>query len=159
LAARVPAKLAAYFGEADLETISRAVDEAESRTAGEIRVHITHGLRPLERLRARAIGEFFRLGMDKTRGGTGVLLFVALKRRRFEIVADRGIDGKVPADTWDEIARETTTRIREDGLTKGICRGVHLIGEVLAAHVPRKEGDVDELPDEVSFDGPADASS
>jgi uncharacterized membrane protein len=138
----VPAKLASYLSQKDLDAISLAVSEAESRTAGEIRVHIAHGLLPFEKPRARAIREFFRLGMDKTRDRTGVLLFLVLKKHRFEIVADQGIHSRVADGTWEQIARS---------VEKSICQGVQQIGDVLAQHVPRQADDQDELSNEVTF--------
>jgi uncharacterized membrane protein len=147
----VPAKLAPYLSQKDLDAISFAVSEAESRTAGEIRVHIAHGLLPFEKPRARAIREFFRLGMDKTRDRTGVLLFLVLKKHRFEIVADQGIHSRVADGTWEQIARSVEKSIREDGLARGICQGVQQIGDVLAQHVPRQADDQDELSNEVTF--------
>lgn len=147
----VPAKLASYLNDEDLDAISQAVSEAESHTAGEIQVHITYNLLPLEKPRARAIREFFRLGMDKTRGRTGVLLFLVLKKHQFEIVADQGIHRRVAEGTWEQIALSLKKTIREEGLGKGICRGVRGIGEVLAQHVPRKPDDRNELSNEVTF--------
>jgi len=147
----VPAKLASFFSEDDLGAISKAVREAEGRTAGEIRVHIAYNLLPLERPRARAIREFFRQGMDKTRERTGVLLFFVLKKHRFEIVADQGIHHQVADGTWEQIARRLETAIRDEGLTNGICGGVRQIGEVLAQHAPRRPDDRDELGNEVTF--------
>lgn len=148
----VPAKLAPYLTEKDLDGISLSVADAESRTSGEIRVHIVYNLLPLEKPRARAIREFFRLGMDKTRDSTGVLIFLALKKQRFEIVADRGVNERVEEATWERIARAMEARIREAGLTDGICEGVRQIGEVLATHFPRQPEDRNELSDKVSLD-------
>ncbi len=147
----VPAKMASFLSEADLGAISQAVGEAESGTAGEIRVHITHNLLPLEKPRARAIREFFRLGVDKTQDRTGVLLFFVLKKQRFEIVADQGIHRQVAEGTWEQIARGLERVIREEGLPQGICGGVRQIGQVLARHFPRSPDDRDELSNEVTF--------
>jgi hypothetical protein len=37
--------------------------------------------------------------------------------------------------------------MKRDGFEAGVCLGVTLLGEALAKHFPRGEGDVDELPD------------
>ena len=74
-------------------------------------------------------------------------MFLVMKKRLFEIVADDGAHEKVGAAAWEEIARRITETIEREGFEAGVCRGVALLGETLAKHFPRKEGDVDELPD------------
>jgi uncharacterized membrane protein len=70
-----------------------------------------------------------------------------MKKRLFEIVAADGVHEKVGALAWKEIALRITETIEREGFEAGICRGVALLGEALAKHFPREEGDVDELPD------------
>jgi uncharacterized membrane protein len=147
----VPSKRAPHLTEEDREAVERAVADAESRTSGEIRVHVSRDLLPFQNPRRRAIRQFFRLGMDRTRDATGVLLFFVLEKRRFEIVADRGIHTRVAEGTWDRMAREIEKAIGEKGLSPGICHGVRLVGDVLAQHAPRLADDRDELSNEVSL--------
>lgn len=148
----VPPKLTPYMTSSDLEAIASCVHEAESRTAGEIRVHINEKLLPFQTPRKQALRVFHQLAMDQTRDRTGVLLYVTIQERRFEIVADRGVDSFVKQETWENIARNVRDRILEKGLAAGICSGVEQVGEILAAHLPRKDDDVDELANQVSFD-------
>ena len=148
---RVPKPLRRHLSEADLDRIAGAIGAVEKKTSGELRVHVVARLLPLENARRRAIREFFRLGMDRTKEGSGVLLFVAARSSRFEIVADRGIDEQIPSGTWGEIASEITAHIHENGLGDGLEHGVHRIGRLLASRFPVRDDDVNELPDEVSF--------
>jgi len=148
----VPAKLAPYLKEEDLEAISAAVAAAESKTSGEIRVHILYNLLPLEKPRARAIREFFRLGVRQTKGRTGVLLFFTLKKKRFEIVADEGVDACVEEGTWDRMARDIESHIQEVGLAPGIVHAVRRVGEVLENCAPKRPDDRDELSNRVTLD-------
>lgn len=143
----VPRKLRNDVSEATLDAIARAVEEAESKTSGEIVVHIVHNLLPLESPRRRATRAFFGLGMHQTRRRNGVLLFLVMKKKLFEIVADEGISEKVGAPEWQEIASRITESIERGGFEAGICGGVALLGEALGKHFPREEGDLDELPD------------
>jgi uncharacterized membrane protein len=148
----VPEKLTAFFTAADLDAITAAIRDEETRSAGEIRVHISHRLPLLTDARQEAIRIFGLLGMDKTKDATGVLLFVTLQEKRFEIVADHGIDSHAQPGIWKSIADEITGNISNSGLTAGICHGVHRIGQVLAQHALRKPDDQDELSNEISFD-------
>ena len=148
---RVPKPLRSHLSEDDLDRIANAIATAEGGTSGELRVHIVSRLLPLENARRRAIREFFRLGVDRTKDGSGVLLFLAVRSGRFEIVADQAINEKVGADVWNEIALEITSHIRENGIGDGLEHGVHRIGDFLAQHFPIQPDDVNELPDEVTF--------
>ena len=148
---RVPKPLRSHLSEADLDRIAAAISEAEQETAGELRVHVVARLLPFENARKRAIREFFRLGVDRTKDGSGVLLFLAVRSGRFEIVADRAIDERVGSEAWNGIAAEITAHIRENGLGDGLEHGVRRIGGFLALHFPIQPDDVNELPDEVSF--------
>lgn len=148
---RVPRALRAHLSEEDLDRIAAAIGEAERETSGELRVHVVARLLPFEKPRRRAIREFFSLGVDRTKDGSGVLLFLAVKSGRFEIVADRAIDGKVGTDAWNGIAAEITGHIRENGIADGLEHGVRRIGAFLKSHFPIQPDDVNELPDEVTF--------
>ncbi len=143
---KVPRKLRNDVSEKTLDAIARAVEEAESNTSGEIVVHMVHNLLPLESPRRRAVRAFLALGIHRTRRRNGVLLFLVMKKRLFEIVADDGVHKKVGALAWEEIARRITETIEREGFEAGVCRGVALLGEALAKPFPREEGDVDELP-------------
>jgi uncharacterized membrane protein len=150
----VPWKLQKYVSEGTLDAIARAVDGAEAKTSAQIAVHIVRSLLPMEDLRARARRAFFRLGVDRTSRRNGVLLFVAMKKRRFEIVTDEGVEREISSDVWPLIASDLSACIAREGFEKGICLGVARIGEVLTAKFPRDEGaaDVNELPDRPSVE-------
>jgi uncharacterized membrane protein len=148
----VPPKLQAYLSPADLEAIASAVHEGESRTAGEIRVHINEKLLPFQSPRKQAIRVFRQLGMDQTKARIGVLMYVTIRERRFEIITDDGVNAVVEKETWEKIARNVREQIKERGLGPGICVGIAEISEILAIKLPRKDDDVDELPNKVSFD-------
>ena len=144
---KVPRKLRNDVSEKTLDALALAVEEAESKTSGEIVVHMVHNLLPFETARRRAYRAFLALGINQTRRRNGVLLFLVMKKRLFEIVADDAVHEKVGALAWEEIARGITETIERQGFEAGVCRGVALLGEALAKHFPREEGDTDELPD------------
>ena len=87
-----------YFSKDDLQKITEACEKAEEKTAGEVRVSIfSKRPRKLKNLSLKEVAqaEFFRLGMDKTRDKTGILLLIILVERKFQILADSGINAKV----------------------------------------------------------------
>ncbi len=150
----VPRRLRKDVSQKTLDAIARAVEEAESKTSGEIVLHVVHNLLPFESSRRRAYRAFKALRIGETRLRNGVLLFLVMKKRRFEIVADEGAHEKVGTAVWEEIALRISEAIHRDGFEAGVCRGVALLGEALERHFPREESDADELPDrpEVELD-------
>lgn len=136
-----------FFSQLDNDRIVRAIADAEARSSGEIRVHVTH--REPEDLEARARRRFELLGMTKTAERNGVLLYIAPALRRFQILGDAGIHEKCGADFWKEVALEMEESFRREEFTEGIVRGVQKVGDVLAAHFPRGTQDRNELPDAI----------
>src|SRR5262245_48822443 len=143
----VPRKLRNDLSATTLDAIAAAVKVAESRTSAEIVVHVVHNLLPFESPRRRAYRAFAALGIGGTQRRNGVLLFIVMKKRTFEIVADEGAHQKVGAKGWEEIALQISEGIHHEGFERGVCRGVVLLGEILESHFPRDESDRDELPD------------
>ncbi|HDP67426.1 MAG TPA: TPM domain-containing protein [Candidatus Marinimicrobia bacterium] len=142
-----------YFSKDDLQQITVACGEAEKQTAGEIRVSI-FSKRPRKlrekSLEEMALDEFFRLGMDKTRDQTGILLLIILAERKFQILADRGINAKVDQPTWDELADTLSEYFKNGKYLEGVQHCVRRMGAILAQHFPIKSDDTNELSNEVS---------
>ena len=137
-----------FLAQLDQERIVEAIRGAERNTSGEIRVHVQPKARGGE-LRWVAERTFERLGMTKTAARNGVLLFIASEEQRFVILGDKGIDEKVPAGFWDDIAAKLTIRFRNGEFTEGIVQAVEAAGEDLKEFFPRRDDDVNELPDEI----------
>ena len=98
-----------------------------------------------------ALREFYRLGMDKTRDNTGVLIYLLLSDKKFQIIADKGIHEKVEDGTWQKIADEMAEEFRKGKFLDGILKGLDRIGKILARHFPIKPDDTNELPNEVEI--------
>jgi putative membrane protein len=91
--------------------------------------------------------QFHALGLDQTRGRTGILLFVSVAERYVEILADRSIDEKVPPGTWKEIVAAFTRQVREGKIADGFVGALAACGALLISHFPRAADDRNELPD------------
>ena len=101
-------------------------------------------------IRTWAERTFERLGMTKTAARNGILLFIAPEENHFVILGDRGINEKVPAGFWDEIAAKLTIRFKAGEFTDGIVEAITSAGDHLGAHFPRQKHDVNELPNVIS---------
>ncbi|MGO4676947.1 TPM domain-containing protein [Bosea sp. 2YAB26] len=96
-----------------------------------------------------ALREFTARGLTRTRGRTGVLLYIALQERYAEIVADIGIDETIDQAVWRGIIEPLLAAAKEDRLREGLIDAVGAVGSVLARHAPPAADDVDELPNKV----------
>jgi len=102
-----------------------------------------------EAVRERAVRAFFEKELYKTRDETGILIFLSLLEHKVWILADKGINGRLPHDQWQELARELSLGLREKRACEALCSVIASCGEVLAQHFPRKDDDTNELADHV----------
>ena len=141
-----------YFSVSDLDAIKKACECAEKNTAGEIRVSIFEKRPPKTSkmsLPELAYAEFKNLRMDQTRDRTGILLFILLAERQFQILADEGFNAKVEQEVWDDIAEQMAEKFKNGDYLTGVVSAVKRIGEILAQWFPRKPDDINELSNEV----------
>ena len=143
-------KASTFFTKEQQAQILAAVKEAENETSGEIRVHIETSCN--EDVLDRAAWVFKKLGMHKTAERNGVLFYLAVSDRKFAVIGDAGINSKVPDGFWDDVKELLLKRFREGKFTEGLSEGIILAGEHLKKHFPHRKDDVNELPDEISFD-------
>lgn len=139
--------MASFFSKLDSDRIVSAIAEAERRSSGEIRVHVT--LRKPDHLESRARRRFERLGMTNTAERNGVLFYIAPTVRRFQILGDSGIHERCGPDFWKEVAAEMEESFRRGEFTEGVVRGVGKVGDILARHFPRSNADKNELPNAI----------
>jgi putative membrane protein len=92
--------------------------------------------------------DLFKVGAERrTTGRTGILIYLSMRERRAQIIADEAIASKVPAETWGEAMAAMLAHIKDGRIADGMCAAVEKVGLVLAEHFPRAEDDVNELPD------------
>jgi len=54
-----------------------------------------------EEVKEKALVSFLEQGLHETRDRTGILILISLFERRVQVLADSGINEKVPENTWD----------------------------------------------------------
>lgn len=141
-----------FLNDDELLRISNTIKQAEKTTAGEICVSIKEHksfFQKRKSMRQLAEEEFFKLGIDKTRDNTGILIFILLEERQFYILADKGINEKVEPKIWDSIKDEMQKMFLKGNFSKGIIHGVEKVGRVLSTHFPIKSDDTNELSNRV----------
>jgi putative membrane protein len=98
-----------------------------------------------EAVNDRCMAAFTEHGLHYTRDHTGILILVSLLEHRVEVLADRGINEKVPPGTWNEIVNTITAGLKSGQACEAFCKAVERCGEILATHFPRQGDDRDEL--------------
>jgi uncharacterized membrane protein len=141
-----------FLNDDELLRISNKIKAEEKITAGEICVSIKERRSLIQKnkpVRKLAEEEFFKLGIDKTRDKTGIIIFFLLEAREFYILADEGINKKVPEKTWDKIKDEMQSHFMEGNFSEGIIHGVERVGDILSEHFPIKPDDTNEITNRV----------
>jgi len=138
-----------FFSKQDQDDIRQAIMNAELDTSGEIRVHIENNC-PDDVL-DRAAFIFRKLNMHKTAKRNAVLIYLAVKHRRFAIIGDSGIHKVVPDNYWDDIKVNMLNHFREGRFADGLIEAISATGMHLKTHFPHMADDVNELTDELSF--------
>ena len=134
----------------DRTRIQEAIDKAELRTSGEIRLSVAPFF--WGNIEKAADKAFVRMGMTQTKERNGVLFFVVPARRKFVVLGDRGIHERVGPEFWTHVAAAVSESFREGDFTGGLEKGIAEVGEQLAAHFPHDpETDKDELSDDIEF--------
>jgi len=143
-------KASTFFTREQQVAIGRAIGEAEHATSGEIRVHIETSCKA--DVLDEAAWLFRKVGMHKTADRNGVLIYLALKDRKFAIIGDTGINSVVPLGFWDEIRDHMKNRFSENLFTEGLTEGIIMAGQQLKEHFPHSKDDINEITDTISFD-------
>lgn len=100
-----------------------------------------------QRAHAAAIKQFLARNVHVTAERTGVLIFVSLEERYAEVVADSGINGKVPQSAWNGIVGNLTRKAGDGHLADGFVEAIDSVGALLAQHFPPRGDNPNELDD------------
>jgi len=138
-----------FFTLEEQDDIKQAIMNAELDTSGEIRVHIESVCKG--DVLDRAAYMFKKLGMSKTAERNGVLIYLAVRNRKFAIIGDKGIHNAVPPDFWDSIKLKMLDLFRDGKFCDGLIFAITEAGSHLKKYFPHQMNDVNELPDDISF--------
>lgn len=137
------------LSQSEEETLKNAIKQAEEKTSGEIRVHVTETCKgePVEECKRL----FFKLRMDETKQRNGILFYLALKSRTFAVWGDEGIHEKVKDEFWQSITEVAIQEFKHKRLVSGLEKAVTLCGEKLKLYFPIEANDTNELSNDISY--------
>jgi uncharacterized membrane protein len=139
-----------FFSETDQQRIIEAIQQAEKRTSGEVKVHIEKKC-PAPDVMERAKEVFLFLNLNRTALQNGVLFYLAYEDRKFAVLGDKGINEKVPGDFWNSTKDLLRQHFAKGEFMEGLVHGIAEAGIQLKTHFPYNADDINELPDDISF--------
>lgn len=141
------------FPEDSLHRITDAIAAGERLHRGEVMFAVESNLPPSAVLagvepRERAQEVFVRLRTWDTEANNGVLIYLLLADHRIEIVADRGLAGRVGDGEWGQVCRLIEQEMRAGHPEQAVIGGIRAVSDLLAVHYPQSGAhpDEDELP-------------
>lgn len=93
---------------------------------------------------------FVERGVHRTRDRSGILVYISWLEREVAVVADAGIERALPAEIHADAVRSLTAAIPSGGAA--VARQLERFAPALAAAMPRRDDDVNELPDAIDSD-------
>ena len=104
-----------------------------------------------KKVNERAIRHFMESGVYNTKDRTGILIFISILERRVELLADSGINEKIPQGKWQSIVDNIIKGIKKKNVTAHLIESINDCGDLLAQHFPIQPDDVNELSDEIDI--------
>jgi uncharacterized membrane protein len=135
----------------DQKRVVDSIAAAERLSAGEICVHV-EGKCPGNDPVKRATALLSKLGVTRTRERNGVLVYAAVRDRRFAVVGDVGIGEEANSPFWEEALQRMTVAFRRGAFGDGICGAVKSVGFQLSKRFPRQPDDKNEVSNEITTD-------
>ena len=128
-----------------------AIRDAEAKSSGEIRVHLSKRLWEPNPLKS-AWRVFYMYGLEQTRQRNAVLLYVNLRHHKFAVIGDTGVDAAFGQIYWRQLVNRLQLDFNSTHFERAIASAVRSVGESLAQHFPADPSDIDELSNDVSRD-------
>ena len=129
--------------------VKEAINKAEKKTSGEIRVYVED--RCLEDVLDHSAFIFSQLKMHKTKLRNGVLFYLAIEDHKLAVLGDAGINSRVDDGFWQKVQEAIIEKFSENEFGAGLVAGIERVSEVLSKYFPAGKHDINELPDDIAF--------
>lgn len=141
------------FPPATLQAITDAIAAGERRHGGQVMFAVEADL-PFAALwrnvtpRQAAECAFSHLRTWDTAANNGVLIYLLLADHAIEIVADRGLQGRVAETQWQAICAHLRTGLQSGDRQAALVLAINEVSDLLAGHFPPSARSYDDdLPD------------
>src|SRR6266446_6722233 len=106
--------------------IVSAIQDAELKSSGQIRVHIQRGKLEGDALPA-AQKKFHALKMHNASERNAVLIFVAPRAHKFAVVGDQAIHQKCGEELWQRLVDQMRAHFRSENFTDALVEAIQEI--------------------------------
>jgi putative membrane protein len=103
----------------------------------------------VDQVHQRAQLEFFLNKINRTKGGTGILIFVSVMEKKAVILADEGIASKLPQEAWNEVLGELRKHMGSGDWVSGFKNAIERSGAILREHFPATGSNDNELKNQL----------
>ncbi|HZS41754.1 MAG TPA: TPM domain-containing protein [Polyangia bacterium] len=128
-----------------------AIKLAERATSVEIKVHV-EGRCPGGDAGKRALDLFKALAVNRTKRRNGVLIYVAVRERRFAIQGDTGIHERADSSYWPDAVQRMTFAFGRGAFGEGIVGAIQAVARRLAPRFPHSPDDQNEVDNDITTD-------
>ncbi len=101
------------------------------------------------RVERAARATFVERGIHRTRGRTGILLYISTLERDAEVVVDTGVEPLAATAAWQRAVGEIVEGVRRKETGVQLAPRVRALAEIVAPVLVRQVDDVDELTEEI----------
>jgi putative membrane protein len=110
---------------------------------------LTTEKRRRDAVRTAAHALFHEKGIAGTARRTGILIYMSLLEGLTEVVPDSGAAARVQGTAWPQRVAAIQDGVSRRAAATTVAETIAALKPILAEKLPRTEGDVDELPDEM----------
>lgn len=104
-----------------------------------------------DEMRKAAAQSFFQFRVRQTADAVGMLIYVTLYERMVWVVGDDAIAREFSDRQWETVCDRIVRGFKEAKPAEGLREAITMAADHLEGKFPRREGDKDELPNEIRF--------
>lgn len=115
-----------------------------------------HPLWKSHHVKQKSLFYFWSHGVSRTPSQSGILIYISLWEKRFEILVDRGLSSKVKQEIWTQAVLEGSQYFKKKQFSQGLLSILEACSHLLETHFHKNEEKENELHEELKFLEPED---
>jgi uncharacterized membrane protein len=136
----------------DLSDLKKEIQIFESKTGCELKICIRYkrGIHQKKfTLRELSVKEFRKLGVYKTKSRKGILIYLLMYERKFDILPDIGFKDIIPDTKWKEYSEKFKQYFRDGKFKNGFIHIIDDLKNILSEYHSQDGNTPNELNDDI----------
>lgn len=138
------------LSEQQKKSLVDLIKASELLTSCEIKIHLNDSC-PGDVL-TKASELLVSLGLKKTKSRNGIILYLAVKDKKFAIAGDEGIYAKLPHEFWTQTNQQAINFFKDEKYFEGLKYSIENITHTLKGDFPAQVNNENELSNEISYE-------